>query len=272
MKDNQMLTIITPTFNSAKTIKRNVVSVVNQSYLNFNHIIIDNLSSDGTIDEIKNVYENSGYMEKLQIISEKDSGISEAFNKGIKLADGEVIGILNSDDYFYDENVLMKVVDAFKDDKLLLVHGNIYFDDLVYGSNIRKPVLKFPTSGGIFHHPTMFFRRQVYEKFGLYDTKYKYAMDFEFICRLSKLIGNLDKVSKYIPGDPLVHMSSNGFSWIHEKETVKAEIQALKQHRLWGFSSMKIYLMRMLRVKIKEYLKRLKLEGIIKLWRKIKWG
>jgi len=109
-----MITIITPTFNSAKTIRRNAVSVVNQSYLYFNHIIIDNLSSDETIGEVKKVYENSGYMEKLQIISEKDSGISEAFNKGIELADGDVIGILNSDDYFYDNNVLKKVVGAFK--------------------------------------------------------------------------------------------------------------------------------------------------------------
>jgi len=267
-----MLTIITPTFNSAKTIRRNAVSVVNQTYLNFNHIIIDKLSSDETIDEVKNVYENSGYMEKLQIISEKDSGISEAFNKGIELADGDVIGILNSDDYFYDNNVLKKVVDAFKDEKRLIVHGNIFFDDPVYGSNIRKPIFKFQNFGGVFHHPTMFLRRQVYEKFGLYDPKYKYAMDFEFMCRLSKLTGNLDKVSKYIPGEPLVYMSSNGLSWKNEKETVKAEIQALKQHRLWGFNTKKIYLMRLLRVKIKEYLKQLKLEGIIKFWRKIKWG
>jgi len=266
-----MLTIITPTFNSAKTIRRNAVSVVNQTYLNFNHIIIDNLSSDETIDEVKNVYENSGYVEKLQIISEKDSGISEAFNKGIGLADGDIIGILNSDDYFYDNNVLKRVVDAFKDEKLLFVHGNMYFDDPVYGSNVRKPILKFLTSGGVFHHPTMFFRRQVYENYGLYDPKYKYAMDFEFMCRLSKSTGDLDKVSKYILGEPLVYMSSNGLSWKYEKETVKAEIQALKQHQLWGFNIRKIYLMRLLRVKIKEYLKLLKLEGFIKFWRKIKW-
>jgi len=267
-----MLTIITPTFNSAKTIRRNAVSVVNQTYSNFNHIIIDNLSSDETINEVKNVYENSGYIEKLQILSEKDSGISEAFNKGIKLADGDVIGILNSDDYFYDNNVLKRVVNAFKDEKLLFVHGNIYFDDPVYGSNIRKPILKLLTLGGVFHHPTMFFRRQVYEKFGLYDLKYKYSMDFEFICRLSKLTGDLDKVSKYIPGEPLVYMSSNGLSWRYEKETVKAEIQALKQHRLWDFNARKIYLIRLLRVQIKEYLKQLKLESTIKFWRKLKWG
>jgi len=168
--------------------------------------------------------------------------------------------------------VLKKVVGAFKDEKLLFVHGNLYFDDPIYGSNIRKPIIKFLTSGGIFHHPTMFFRRQVYEKFGLYDLKYKYAMDFEFMCRLSKSLGDLAKVSRYVSGDPLIYMSSNGLSWRYEKETVKAEIQALKQHRLWGFNARKTYLIRLLRVKIKEYLKQLKLESTIKFWRKTKWG
>ena len=266
------LSVITPTWNSASTIEDCVLSIINQNITNFEHIIVDNLSSDNTLDLINSIYYREGLLNNLKIICERDTGISEAFNKGIGLADGDIIGILNSDDYFYDNNVLKRIVDAFKDEKLLFVHGNMYFDDPVYGSNVRKPILKFLTLGGVFHHPTMFFRRQVYENYGFYDPKYKYAMDFEFICRLSKSTCDLDKVSKYILGEPLVYMSSNGLSWKYEKETVKAEIQALKQHRLWDFNTRKIYLMRLLRVKIKEYLKLLKLEGVIKFWRKIKWG
>ena len=83
------ISIITPTFNSDKIVDRNVNSILGQSYNNYEHIIIDNLSSDNTILTIKNLYENSGNTKRLNIISEKDNGISDAFNKGIKIATGQ---------------------------------------------------------------------------------------------------------------------------------------------------------------------------------------
>jgi len=266
-----MLTIITPTFNSAKTIRRNAVSVVNQTYLNFEHIIIDNLSSDETIEVIKNVYENSGYNDKLKIVSEKDSGISEAFNKGIELADGEVIGILNSDDYFYDNNVLKKVVNAFKDKKLLFVHGNIYFDDPVYGSNIRKPLLCSVTQAMPFNHPTMFFRKEVYRQHGFFDTNYKFAMDYEFICRLSKSIIDFEKKGYYLEGKPLVGVLAGGASWKNELDSIEESKRALKKYNYWNFDARKNYILRKLRTKIKSWLSTLKMESVVTLWRKRKW-
>ena len=266
-----MITIITPTFNSAKTIRRNVVSVVNQTYLNFNHIIIDNLSSDETIDEVKNVYENSGYMEKLQIISEKDSGISEAFNKGIELADGDVIGILNGDDYYYDDKVLERVVNAFEDEEKLFTHGNIYFEDPLFGSNIRKPLLCPVTKAMPYNHPTMFFRTEVYMQHGFFDTSYNFAMDFEFICRLFKSIIDFSSRGYYIDGKPLVTMVSGGTSWRNELDSIEESRKALKKYGYWNFDARKNYILRVLRTKLKIFLSKIGLNEIIKKWRKRKW-
>ena len=266
-----MITIITPTFNSAKTIRRNVVSVVNQTYLNFNHIIIDNLSSDETIDEVKNVYENSGYMEKLQIISEKDSGISEAFNKGIELADGDVIGILNGDDYYYDDKVLERVVNAFEDEEKLFTHGNIYFEDPLFGSNIRKPLLCPVTKAMPYNHPTMFFRKEVYMQHGFFDTSYNFAMDFEFICRLFKSIIDFSSRGYYIDGKPLVTMVGGGASWRNELESIEESRKALKKYGYWNFDARKNYILRVLRTKLKIFLSKIGLNEIIKKWRKRKW-
>ena len=97
-----LISIITPTFNSANAIQETVKSVISQTYGNFEHIIVDNESKDNTLDLIKNIYINAGIYEKLKIVSEKDDGISDAFNKGIANSSGEIIGILNSDDIFYD--------------------------------------------------------------------------------------------------------------------------------------------------------------------------
>ena len=267
-----MLSIITPTFNSAKTISRNAVSVVNQIYLNFNHIIIDNLSSDETINEVKNVYEKAGYMEKLKIISEKDSGISAAFNKGIKLADGDIIGILNSDDYFYDNNVLKRVVEAFTDEKLLFVHGNIYFEDPLYGSNIRKPLLCQITTAMPYNHPTMFFRKEVYEQYGLFDTDYSFAMDYEFICRLFNSVTDFNSRGYYLNGKPLVTMVAGGASWRNEFAAIEESKQALKKYGYWNFDARKNYIFRKLRTKIKSVLLLIGMERVITFWRKQKWG
>jgi len=266
-----MLSIITPTFNSAKTIRRNAVSVVNQIYLNFNHIIIDNLSFDETINEVKKVYENAGYIEKLKIISEKDSGISAAFNKGIKLADGDIIGILNSDDYFYDNNVLNRVVDAFKDEKLLFVHGNIYFEDQLYGSNIRKPLLCSITTAMPYNHPTMFFRKEVYEQYGFFDTAYNFAMDYEFICRLFKSITDFNSRGYYLNGNPLVTMVAGGASWRNEIDAIEESKKALKENGYWNFDARKNYILRKLRTKIKSVLLLIGMERVITFWRKQKW-
>ena len=178
-----LISIITPTFNSEKTIAKNVKSVINQTYKNFEHIIIDNQSKDNTISIINKIYRENNLLSSLHIISERDTGIANAFNKGIKNAKGEIIGILNSDDRYFNNDVILKISEAFMDKEIIFTHGDVYFDDPIYGSNIRKPLLCPITTTMPYNHPTMFFRKEVYEKYGIYNEAYKLTMDYELIMR-----------------------------------------------------------------------------------------
>lgn len=266
------LSIITPTWNSASSIEDCVMSIINQHITNFEHIIIDNLSSDNTVKLIKSIYQREGLLNNLKIISEKDKGIAEAFNKGIKVSNGEIIGILNSDDQYYGESVLEKVINGFKNANVLFVHGNIYFKDSIYGSNIRKPLLCPVTTAMPYNHPTMFFRKEVYQEAGVFNTDYKFAMDFEFICRLIKQIDNFENKGMYLEGEPLVTMSAGGASWKNELDSIEETKRALKQYDFWNFDAKKNYVFRKLRTKIKFALSSIGMERVITSWRKRKWG
>jgi len=265
------ISILTPTFNSAATILKNVTSILSQTYSDFEHILIDNESSDNTLNLVKKEYSVKNSTEKLQIIGEKDKGIAEAFNKGIELSSGEIVGILNSDDYYYNETVLKKVADAFSEERYLYVHGNIYFYDPLYGSNVRKPLMCPITQALPFNHPTMFFRREVYKQYGRFDTDYNYAMDFEFICRLIKQVDEFYNKGIYIKGEPLVTMAAGGASWRSEIETIEETKRALKKYGLWNFNAKKYYAVRVFRTKVKSLFNRIGAYAVIKLWRRIKW-
>lgn len=265
------ISVITPTFNCEKTILNNVKSMLSQTYTDFEQIIIDNLSSDGTLQIIKDAYASGGNISKLKILSEKDNGIAEAFNKGIRAASGDVIGILNGDDFYFDDNVFIKVINEFNKSEILFVHGNIQFNDPVYGSNIRRP-LRCPIQEAMpYNHPTMFFRKYVYEKYGMFDTSYKYAMDFEFVCRLEKMIPSFREKGKYIEGDALVSMSAGGESWSNELLSIKEVKQALQMHKLWNVRASLFYFFRIGRTETKKILTSLKLYLIVRMWRSIKW-
>lgn len=107
------ISIITVTYNSAKTLKETLESVLKQTYTNYEHIIVDGLSKDNTIEIVKEYEEK--YNGKLKYISEKDTGLYDAMNKGIKMATGDIIGILNSDDIYAHENVLQEIAEKFKE-------------------------------------------------------------------------------------------------------------------------------------------------------------
>lgn len=265
------LSVITPTWNSASTIEECVMSVINQNITNFEHIIVDNLSSDNTLDLIKSIYHREGLSNNLRIICERDKGIADAFNKGISVSNSDIVTIINSDDYYYDNRVFERVVSALEDEEKLFTHGDIYFDDPVYGSNIRKPLLCPVTEAMPYNHPTMFFRKEVYTQHGYFDTNYKYAMDFEFICRLSESINDFENRGCYLTGDPLVGVLSGGTSWQNELDSIEETKQALKQYGLWNFEAKKYYTVRVLRTKIKNLFNRIHANAIVKLWRKIKW-
>lgn len=265
------ISIITPTYNSQETIIRNINSVNNQSYKNLEHIIIDNKSTDDTVELVKKKYAGSLLDEKLKIIIEKDNGISEAFNKGIKAAEGEIVGILNSDDYYYDNTVFERIKEAFRNDKNLFVHGNILFVDSVYGTNIRRPLLCPITTAMPYNHPTMFFRKSVYDEYGFFDLSYKYAMDFEFVCRFEKQITDFRERGEYIKGGPLTVVHAGGISWKNEIGSIVEGKTALQLHGFWNLNAKWNYILRMFRTRLKNIILVLKLNIVVKLWRNMKW-
>lgn len=192
------ISIITVCYNSSNTIEDTIGSVINQSnFNNVQYIIVDGGSSDNTLQII------SKYSDKIDvIISEKDNGIYDAMNKGIKHANSDIIGILNSDDVFQDENVLQDIANYFDSDNNL----DIIYGDLVYvkSEDLNSVVRywkstsyydKFFEKGNVPPHPTLFLRSRVYEQIGNFDLNFTLASDYEFMLRVFKS----DKYkSKYI--------------------------------------------------------------------------
>jgi glycosyltransferase involved in cell wall biosynthesis len=178
------ISIITVTFNSQSTISDTINSILNQSYPNIEYIIVDGGSTDGTVDIIKS------YGSRIsKFISESDKGIYDAINKGIQISTGDIIGILNSDDFFYDDNVIQKIADAFDDPDLDAVYGDVIFVDKnnlskitrYYSSENFKPDrFRF---GFMPAHPGFFCRKELFEKFGYYKVDYKIGADFELLLR-----------------------------------------------------------------------------------------
>lgn len=178
--------IITPSFNQAKYIEQNIKSVLNQDYPYVEHIIIDGGSQDGTINILKKY-------PHLKWISEPDRGQSDALNKGFKLAKGEIIGWLNSDD-FYIPRIFSVVADKFEDENVMAVCGDGYEVD-ENGDIIRPLLSRFMKPDDLirywrwryeFVQPSLFFRRNLLEKVGYLDENLHYAMDYDFLIRLGK--------------------------------------------------------------------------------------
>jgi len=182
------ISIITVVYNNKKTIENAILSVTNQNYSDIEYIVIDGNSTDGT----KIILEK--YKKKIQtLISEPDKGIYDAMNKGIQLATGEVIGILNSDDIYADYNVLEDIMFYFAvDPELSILYGNLVYvkyDDTtkVVRNWISKPYKKkFFEHGDVPPHPSLFLRSSVYKEAGVFDLQYKLASDYEFMLRIFK--------------------------------------------------------------------------------------
>jgi len=261
------ISVITPTFNSEKTIAKNVESILKQSHKDFEHIIIDNLSSDKTLEIVRQLYKN--LPSNLRIISEKDTGISEAFNKGIKFSSGEIITILNSDDYYYSENIFEQVTNVLDKSQYLIYHGDVLFSDPQYGSYLRKPYSINTLKTMPLNHPTMFVKKEIYSVVGLFDITFRYAMDFEFYCRLYKYYPNLSESLFYFDKNPVVIMSAGGESWTNEIKSILEVKRAVKKHDLININLMLQLYLRLFRTYLKIIFNKIGLNFIVKLWRKI---
>lgn len=194
------VSIITVAFNSAATIAHCMQSVLDQSYSNIEYIVVDGLSKDNTLNIISEF--EPLFAGKMRWISENDNGIYDAMNKGLHMATGDVVGILNSDDFFTDNDVIEKVAQAFTDDKIDAVYGDVHF---VRETNLSRCVRYYSSAGfrpwwlrfGIMPaHPSFYARKEVFQKAGLYKTDYKIGGDFEMMVRLFK---RFDIKTKYLP-------------------------------------------------------------------------
>lgn len=181
---NPKVSIITVCYNSSKTIEDTIKSVLSQNYKNIEYIIIDGLSTDKTLDII-NKYKN----EIALIVSEKDNGLYDAINKGISLANGEIVANLNSDDFYIDENVISDVVEKFKKENTDLLYSDLYYVEEENTNNITRFWKSGEYKKGAFYkgwmppHPTFFVKKEIYNKYGVFNLKLKSAADYEIMLR-----------------------------------------------------------------------------------------
>jgi glycosyltransferase involved in cell wall biosynthesis len=220
------ISLITVTFNSENTISRCIQSVASQSYKNIEYIVIDGGSTDNTI-RIANSYSNVISI----FISEPDQGIYDAMNKGVKHAHGDIIGILNSDDFFADKNALAAVAAAFTLQGTDIVYGDI---DYV---NPKGKVIRKWRSGEYKHdifnrgwmppHPAFYCKRALFEELGFYSLEYGTAADYELMLRFM----HLNKVSAWHLKKILVKMEIGGVSNKSYKNRVKSLLNDFKAMR-----------------------------------------
>lgn len=214
MRMEQLVSIITVCFNSSKTIEDTIKSIINQSYKNIEYIIVDGKSKDNTLDIVEK-YRNYSDIQ-FKVISEKDKGLYDAMNKGIKLATGDIIGILNSDDMLIDNNVISDIVKRFEDKNTDLVYGDLVFVDEI---DTDKVVRKWISKKGNFRmgwmppHPTVYVRKEMYNKCGYFDINYKIAADYDMLYKfIQKSKSNMQYVDRILIKMRVGGTSTNGIS------------------------------------------------------------
>lgn len=213
------ISIITVCYNSAKTIESTILSVLGQDYKNIEYILVDGLSKDNTIEIIEK------YNDKIaKVISEKDNGIYDAINKGILAATGDVIGLLHSDDFFADTHVLSRIAEEFMLKKVDAIYSDLQYVDKDNTNKIFRNWISGNYKENLFKkgwmppHPTFYIKREVCQKYGLYNLTFKLAADYEFMLRYIHKY----KISlSYIP-ETLIKMRIGGASNVSLLNRIKA--------------------------------------------------
>jgi len=232
------ISIITSVYNNKETIAEAIESVLSQTYDNIEYIVVDGASTDGTVDVIKQ------YGEKIStFVSEPDKGIYDGLNKGISLTTGDVIGFLHSDDLFEDEHVVRKIAEAFANNSVESIYGDLTY---VKKEDTSK-VVRFWKSGAYSlaklkkgwmpPHPTFYLKREVYEKYGGFDTSFKIAADYDSILRF---LGREQISTHYIP-EVLVKMRVGGESNKSIKNLIqksREDLRAMKNNGVGHLGSL----------------------------------
>ncbi|MCL5023038.1 MAG: glycosyltransferase [Nitrospirae bacterium] len=252
------LSIITAVFNSKPYIDACIRSVLNQSYHNVEHIIIDGGSTDGTLEVIKKVLsrQNSQRVKepkvcsslsapcaKLTVVSEPDNGIYDALNKGIRLATGDVVGFLHADDLYAHERVIETVISEMTKHNVKSCYGDLLYVDKDTTDKVIRHWKSSPYRDSLFErgwmppHPTFFVKKEVYEKYGCFNTDFKIAADYELMLRF------LEKYrisTLYIP-EVLIKMRIGGTSNRSVGNLIKKsseDYRAMKMHNVGGLTTL----------------------------------
>lgn len=227
------VSIVTAVFNGADTIEDSMRSTCGQTYTNIEHIVIDGGSTDGTLDIIRK------YRHKIaKLVSEPDNGIYGAMNKGIRNATGDIIGILNSDDLYVDENVIGDVVNAISENNVDSCYGDLLYVERkdtneivrVWNSGVydRESFRK----GWMPPHPTFFVKRSIYEKYGFFNTDFRIAADYELMLRF---LYRYNVSTAYIPR-VLVKMRTGGKS---RPDVIRVAKNMIENYRAWKVNGLK---------------------------------
>jgi len=203
------VSVITATYNRDATVVRAISSIKSQTYTDIQVVVIDGASQDDTISLVSPMLDDKDILQ-----SEPDQGIYDALNKGLALAEGEIVAFLHSDDLYFDNNVISKVVGTFSDDSVDVVYGDVCFFSR---SSVTKTKRRYRSDKlskrnlawrKMPAHPAMFIRRRVYENIGCFETDFNIAADYEFMCRVVQY-ANLKSV--YL-SSVLVRMQLGGVS------------------------------------------------------------
>lgn len=244
------VSVITVCKNAESTIIDTLHSVLSQSYKNYEHIIVDGKSNDRTLEIINSITPN-----KLKLISEADSGIYDAMNKGILNSTGDIIAFLSADDRYAHNYVFEKIVNEFNRREIDAVLGDVGFfrstnrDKIVRRYNSRRFTVKRIPWGWMPAHPALFMRRDIYERIGLFKTNYKIAGDFEYIVRVFwNNIIRFDYLSEV-----LVQMQLGGVSTKGGRNTILLNKEVLRACRENGVNSNYFMILSKYPLKILEY-------------------
>lgn len=206
MENKVLISVVTVSYNAVSTIEQTILSVINQTYPNIEYIIIDGGSTDGTVDIIKKYKDKIAYW-----VSELDRGIYDAMNKGIRKSTGNVIGIINSDDWYAD-GVFQTIAKAYlASDHKTVLHGNV-----VYHKSGKETLYKPATNlalfwyGTVVAHPTVFVPKCIYDEYGAFNISYKIAADYDLLLRLF-----LQGVGYRYLSCNITHMSDGGMSSVN---------------------------------------------------------
>lgn len=206
------VSIITVCYNSANTIQKTIESVLNQSYKDIEYIIVDGASTDDTMKIVNEYVPLFG--DRLHIISESDKGIYDAMNKGISIASGDIIGILNSDDY-YEQGAVKYIVNAVTEDKYQILYG---FVRMINESGMEVTTERISHNvleQRMIAHPACFVTKSVYNDFGVFDLQYVSVADYDFMLRMYR-----NKEVNFIPVDAVITnfvlggMSASTTAWL----------------------------------------------------------